>query len=410
MKKSLIFIILFFSTFCLYSDNGSDLYQDALTLSDSLFYDENTGLTTFPTLLIPIGGKYESMGTAYTAVVSDSGYIEANPAGSAVLQETELTFLHNNWIADSNLEGVVYTTRFNNLGIGFGGKFLYVPFTEYNDWGEKESKGYFSETIATANIAYNFFSSYSFFGMAAGVNLKAGYRNIPTAIYPDQSILTGMADVGILTRFNFAKFYPSRSKNFSFGAVVKNLGPPSNEEPLPTALTTGIAYSPIRPLTVAVDFNLPFNLDFVTPAEKWSLAGGFDITFTDFISLQGGFRYRGANPRISLGTNIITEKITFNINYTMDLTTQLGVPLDRFSIAAKLHLGDRGRAERSKTVDDLYLNGLESYAKGNLNEAIAFWEKALELDPGFTPAKESIETAKRALALQDEMKSIQVVE
>ena len=84
------------------------------------------------------------MGTAYTAVSSDSGFLESNPAGSSLLDYTELTLNHNNWIADTNIEGVVYTTRFDNLGIGIGGKFLYVPFIEYNRWGEEESSGYYS--------------------------------------------------------------------------------------------------------------------------------------------------------------------------------------------------------------------------------------------------------------------------
>ena len=99
--------------------------------------DPNTGLTAFPTLLIPMGGRFEAMGTAFTAVADDASYIESNPAGSASLTYTELSFYHNDWIADTNIESVTFTTRKHNLGIGAAGKFLYVPFTEYNTFGEK---------------------------------------------------------------------------------------------------------------------------------------------------------------------------------------------------------------------------------------------------------------------------------
>ncbi len=375
------------------------------SLSDLLeqFADPNTGLTAFPTLLIPMGGRYEGMGTAYTAVASDSGFLESNPSGSSVLENGELSFLHHSWIADSNIEGVIYTVRYNDLGFGVGGKFLYVPFTEYNDWGEREARGYFSESVAILNLSYNFFSSYHFYGLALGANLKAAYRNVPAAIYPDQSVLTGLLDVGLLTRFNFLKGYVSRSKNFSVGLVMKNLGLPALSEPLPTTATMGIAYSPIRPLTWALDFNLP--VSFVpdeAPAEHWYLATGFDLSVATFLQLQCGFQLKGDNPRVSVGSTIDLQKVSFVLNYNLDLSGRLN-PLDKFSIEAKLRLGDRGRLAQRDQVDRLYLDGLEAYAQGRLAEAIALWQEALEIDPGFDPARANIATAERALRLQQEM-------
>ena len=367
------------------------------------FADPNTGLTAFPTLLIPLGGRMEGMGTAFTAVADDTGYLDSNPSASSSLQRSELSFYHHSWIADSNLEGVIYTIRYNDLGLGFGGKFLFLPFTEYNEWGERESRGYISETIATLNVSYNFFSNYYFYGLALGTNLKAAYRNVPAEIYPDQSALTGMVDVGILTRVNFLKFFISRSKNSSMGAVVKNLGLPALGEPLPTTATFGIAYSPVRPVTWAFDFNLPFSLNpDLFPAERWYVASGLSVTVTNFISLQGGFQLRGDNPRVSVGSAIDLDKVSFVLNYNLDLSGRLN-PADKFSVEAKIHMGDRGRAIQQGRIDDLYLSGLEAYANGRLGEAIALWEEALVLDPGFLPARENIETARRALQLQQEM-------
>ena len=119
---------------------GENFYGGVTDLL-SAFRDPNTGLTSFPTLLIPMGGIAEGMGTAYTAVGADAGYIEYNPAASALLKTSELAFYHHNWIADSNMEGVVYTVRFNDFGMGFAGKFLYVPFTAYNEWGAQGATG-----------------------------------------------------------------------------------------------------------------------------------------------------------------------------------------------------------------------------------------------------------------------------
>lgn len=411
MKRRLLLILFFLLPLVVFSTDLDEFYADFSDLSSLPFFsDKNTGLTIFPTLLIPMGGLYEGMGTAYTAVSSDSGFIESNPAGSSVLDYTELTLNHNNWIADTNIEGVVYTTRFDNLGIGVGGKFLYVPFIGYNRWGEEESSGYYSETIATMNFSYNFFSSYYFYGLSLGTNIKAAYRHIPEPIAHDQSVATVMADIGFLSRMNFLKFYAARERNFSIGGVVKNLGPDALGEPLPAIATAGIAYSPIRPILMSFDYNYPFSLSLPqSDWEKWNIAGGINATMTDFFSIHAGFSHRGSNPKFTIGSHLTLEKVNLNINYTLDMTTQL-TAVDKFSIEATIPLGDRGRKADSRKVDEYYIAGLEFYARGDLSKAVGFWKAALELDPQYQPAAENMMVAQTAIALQKAMEALNVVE
>ena len=383
-------------------------YYGLITGAEALTGDLNTGTTVFPLLRIPAGGKAEAMGTAQTAVASDSASIMYNPAVSSLLDLTELSFLHNNWIADTSIESVLFTTRFEDLGLGAGLKLLYLPFTEYDEWGESTANGYPLETILTLNASYNMFRSYYFRGVSAGLSIKAGYRYIPTVFYSDQSSIAIMADAGLYTSFNLFKFYDSRDRNFSTGIVLRNAGFETLGEALPTELSAGIAYSPVRPLNLAFDFNLPINL-IGGEAESWYLAGGFDAAMTDFFSFQGGFNYQGANPRVSLGSTIDLEEATFNLNYTLDLTTSTD-SIDRFSIEAKLKLGDEGRYERKAMVDELYIAGLEAYANGDLQKAVAYWESALEIDNSFTPAEEFIASASRSIDLLKRMEELNRVE
>ena len=91
--------------------------------------DDNAGLTAFPVLNIPMGGKAESMAPAFSAVCNDISFIEWNPAGSSMLANNELAIFHNNWIADTKMEGAVYAMRFDSLGVAAGTKWLYTPFT-----------------------------------------------------------------------------------------------------------------------------------------------------------------------------------------------------------------------------------------------------------------------------------------
>jgi len=412
IKQRILFVIsLFFLASSVSAGELTDFYYGYSSFAqNSLFSDPNTGQTLFPTLLVPMGGLYEGMGTAYTAVARGSSFLEANPAGSSQLRNTELSITHNNWIADSSLESVVYTFRNGDLGYGFGTKVLYLPFTAYNRWGERDSRGYVSETVATANISYNFLTSYYFYGIAVGANLKLAYRHIPASIYPGQSIFTAMTDFGVLTRFNLLKFYSSRDRNFSLGAAVKNLGLPNDDEPLPSVASAGFAYSPLRPLLLSFDFNYPFAIGLPADQwEKWYLSSGMQLRFSNFFAMHTGFTHRGANPRFTLGSDIDLDYMNLILNYTLDLTTQVS-SVDRFSVEAKMNMGDRGRAYLQQQIDEYYISGLEAYAGGQLQRAIEYWEAALEIDPDFQPATENISIAQETLYLQNEMKELNKVE
>ena len=186
-------LLLFFFIFFSFSLSGLSI-EDYYARSNDFFdfiSDPNAGLTIFPILTIPMGGENEGMGTAYTAVARDSSFFDANPSASSTLKYTELTVLHNNWIADTSIEGIVYATRIDDIGIGIGGKFLYVPFTARDAWGQSYGKGYYSETIGSFNFSYNFLSGFYFQGISVGGNLKFAYRHVPATIYSAQSALGG---------------------------------------------------------------------------------------------------------------------------------------------------------------------------------------------------------------------------
>jgi tetratricopeptide (TPR) repeat protein len=207
----------------------------------------------------------------------------------------------------------------------------------------------------------------------------------------------------------FMKFYPSRERNLTFSTVLKNWGAPVNGDPLPTAFVVGMAYSPIRPLIVSVDGTFPMNLSNGALSESPSVASGVDVALTTFWALQGGFDFKIGRPRATMGSTVEFDKINLNISYVVDLMTTLAVP-DRLAIEVKVNLGDLGRQEAEDRARELYLAGLDAYAKGNLEEAIIQWDKALEILPTFLPARELRETAQRTLDLRQKMESSQKIE
>lgn len=421
MIKVQSFAALAFSVIICSMTYGFDLSDPYIYVSELLdpLVDNNEGLTAFRSLLIPGGGRSEAMGSAFSALADDISFFEANPAGSSTMKNTELSVFHNNWIADSRLETISFTTRDNNLGYGASIRTFYVPFTEYNTFGERASRGYYTETFAVLNLSYNFLAGYYFKGIATGINLKGGFRGMPdySDNYGDikdgsgfsQSAFTIMADLGFQTRFHFLKIYHSRDPNFFIGGTIRNLGPPVKEEALPTVFTGGIAYKPANPVVISAEIQKPVNLVDPGLSGKASWGAGFNVEFTSFFTFLGGFQLKGANPRISAGGEINVNDLQFNINYTLDMTTQATL-FNRISLAAKLNLGDRGRYQRQLKVEDLYIQGLKQYASGNLEEAIYLWREVLEIDKSFDPAREGIETATLTMELQQMIRELQQIE
>jgi tetratricopeptide (TPR) repeat protein len=278
---------------------------------------------------------------------------------------------------------------------------------------------YYSEMMALVNASYTLFPGYYFDGVSAGANFKLAYRSVPD--YTDdsgtvvlgsgfgQSALSVMADFGLLTRFNFLKLFVSRTKNAAVGVAIRNLGPAIYGEALPTVVSVGVSFSPIRPLTIAADVAQPINLIDPSSSESTIYALAVDASIIEFFSLHGGVQLKGGNPRFSIGASFALASVDIVANYTLDLTTQFK-DLNRFSIEAKLDLGDQGRYAIQLKVEEYYLRGVDAYAKGNVDDAIELWTEALKLDPAFDPARENKRTAIRAQELVKKMEELQRLE
>ena len=377
--------------------------------------DPNEGSTSFRSLLVPFGGRTESLGNAYTGLCDDISYLRFNPAAGCIQKETQVALFHNAWIADSKLESLAFTTRLKNIpNFSYGGYIscFYLPFTEYNFFGDRVAGSYYTESIGAINASYNLLAGYDFKGLAFGATVKAGWRGMPDYTDNDtgaiiagsgfsQSALSIMADLGIMMQFNFLKFYSSRDPNVRIGFSAQNLGVAftgfgneiKRDDPLPTTFAAGISVKLIKPITVSADFVQPFNLlepeTYLIPYFN----SGVSIQFTSFASLLAGFSLKGANPRISTGLEFEVAKIRLNMNYTLDLTTSLA-PLNRISLSAKILLGDKGRSITDAQVDEYYQLGLKYYADAKWEDAILVWEEALKLNKRFDPAIQGIQSAR----------------
>jgi hypothetical protein len=421
MRKHFYFVVL--SLFLLSPvavsalESDPDSYGSVSDYLDQIYgVDDNSGLTAFPVLNVPMGGRSEGMASAFGAVSDDISFLEYNPAGSSMLNQTELAFFHNNWIADTKIEGAVFASRFKDFGYAVGGKWLYTPFTEYNMFGDRVSKGYYSEGVAVLNASYNFLSGYYFSGVSIGASLKGAFRFVPDFADDEgllisgsgrsQSAVMAMADIGALTRFDFLKPYNSRDRNASAALVIRNLGPPALGDPLPTLVSAAFSYKPLRPLLFSFDFSIPFNMAEPGVSEKPYWAAGAAFNISSFLSMRTGLLFKAGNVRVALGSAVALNKISLDINYTLDLLTQMQ-PLNRVSVGIRFDLGDQGRRQTASQVDELYLAALTAYGSGNYAEAVYCFEEALKLNPKFEPAREGLEVIRQLESVEQRIDNLQ---
>ena len=425
-QKTTFFIIFSFICFCVntwanpLTDTSSALGDIFASLSDP-----NEGETSFRSLLIPFGGRTESLGSAYTGLCDDISYLQFNPSAGSIQKETQIALFHNSWIADSKIETLAYTTRFNkipHLSWGAYASCFYMPFTEYNFFGDRVAGSYYTETVFALNGSYNLLAGYDFKGLAVGATIKSAWRGMPD--YTDnntdaiiagsglaQSALAIMGDVGIMMQFNFLKFYSSREPNVRIGVSAQNLGVALTgfgsevklDDPLPTTVAAGISVKLIKPITVSADFVQPLNLQNMSTWHIPYFNSGVSIQFASFVSFLAGFSLRGANPRISTGFEVEAAKIRLNFNYSLDLTTSTA-PLNRISLSAKILLGDKGRSVIDAEVDEYYQLGLKYYADAKWEDAIMVWEEAVKLNKRFDPAIQGIQSARRQIEMFKKIK------
>src|SRR6266496_2968071 len=69
-------------------------------------------------LSIPVGARALGMGEAYTAMADDVSSLYWNPAGIAILNQSEASFMYSQWLKDLTYHNASVAVPLENGGIG----------------------------------------------------------------------------------------------------------------------------------------------------------------------------------------------------------------------------------------------------------------------------------------------------
>ena len=404
MARTCIFlVILVLSASVCMADTENDALYNYIQF-ESFFHGlaGAKGQTFFPLLNIPFGGRITGMGEAFSAVSDDIGALEANPAGTAFITQSQLLLNHTKLIADTNFDAIAYMNRIKNIGFGGATKILYLPFQKFDQWGDNQGTGIISYGVFTGNFSYALFRNYYFDGLGIGTNVKVFYYYVPDEIARDQNSVSVAFDIGLLTRINFLKFYIANEKNFSFSFVTKNIGPPVKEELPPTTFISGFSYKPISQLLIAFDMSHTlFELwsdDPNTYIPLFEFRFGVEYKVVSFFSIQSGFILKD-NPSFSIGVSFNLKHFNLQTTYNPDFSD-----ISKFNVSGIINFGDNGRAELREKLDKIYFNGLEYFNQGEYIVAMEKFSLILKYDRQYLPAKKWFLLSKRQVELKDRLK------
>ncbi len=260
------------------------------------------GTTSGELLKIPVGARAIAMGEAYTAAADDSSSLVWNPAGMALAQQKEASFMHSSLIESVNYEDLAFISPGEFYSVGANMSYLgYGSIAGYDNNG--------------ASIGNQSAYAYDFSGGLATTVLNSLSLGVTGSFLRESlagtSANTFAANLGAI--YAFSKHF--LDADYRVGATVENLGPGlkfvSESGALPRRITLGAAimYVKQKPLNLTMDIGFPSdNSDYVSfGGEYW---------FKDLLALR--FGYAGTNNEgkgLRMGVGLKFRGLLFDYAY-----------------------------------------------------------------------------------------------
>ena len=256
----------------------------------------NSGLSF---LKFGFGARIISMGDVGTVLSNDVTALYYNPANLAGNGESQIMFMHNEWVQDVTGEVLGVKSSIFGLPVALGLNTTSVSGIEIRQKAEVDPEGTFDANYFFGSLSTGFFINEN---IAFGVTGKYLYEGL----YTDESTGWGI-DIGLN--------YKTPYKGLTAGAVLKNLGSMSalraESTKLPTEFRAGAAYS--------FDFN---KSDFGALAagefQKYTSDDdiyfnfGGEVMYKNIIALRAGYQTGYESRNFTGGIGLIWGNLNFD--------------------------------------------------------------------------------------------------
>ncbi len=324
-------------------------------------------------LSFPVGARAMAMGEAYTAMAQDSSSLYWNPAGLAILNQSEASFMYSQLMDDMSFQNASVAVPLENGGIGASLSYLsYGKIDGFDNAGN--AAGEISAYSGVGTIGGGMFGEF----WSAGVNLKA-----------IQGKLADEKATGIASDLGVTLVYPKEVLGGTIRAAstIRNLGPGlkyiSESDPLPREWRLGVSALEMlnKKLNLSMDYGRErdINGSFYMGAEYWALP---------FIALRTGYagsHTEGNGMRAGLGLSI--KDIAFN--YAFSPNGDLGVT-HRYELTMKF---GTIRPTLTPEMRRMLRQAKIAMADGRYGEATMLLDSLIQMAPKYTYFRRLVKTA-----------------
>ena len=331
------------------------------------------GTTGGSILQIPVGARAIAMGEAYTAAADDASSLYWNPAGIALLNQSQASFMYNQSYMDMTYSHASVATPLENGGLG--ASLSYLSFGQIN--------GFDTAGNPTGDVKAN--SAVATLGGAwLGDNWSAGFTAKGV-----QGTLADVKATGFASDMGLNLIYPREvlSGTLRVGAAIRNLGTGMKylqyNDPFPTEYRVGVAAVQMlnKKLNVSMDFGKAKDADGAAylGAEYW---------VGSFIALRAGYagtKTEGNGVRAGLGIRVSDLSFDYAFSQAGDLGMTHRYEMSyRFGAIRPLLSPEERRILR---------RGKQAMSQGRYGEAVMLFNSLIELEPRYKPVRRLIKTA-----------------
>jgi hypothetical protein len=253
-------------------------------------------------LNLGVGARAIGMGEAYTALADDVSSLYWNPAGIALLNQSEASFTYNPYLQDLSYQNAAVAVPLENGGLGASVSYLsYGKIQGFDEAGTPTSNVNAYSGVATLGGAWlgDFWS--------AGINVKG-----------IQQSLADTKATGVAADLGATLVYPQEVLGGTLrGALVlRNLGTGlkyiNQSDPFPRQWRVGVAALEMmdRKLNLSLDYGKERNID-------GSVYAGAEYWLMKMLALRTG--YAGSHTEgngIRAGVGVKFKDLSFNYAYS----------------------------------------------------------------------------------------------
>jgi len=331
------------------------------------------GTTGAEVLKIGVGARALGMGEAYTAMADDVSSLYWNPAGLALMQERQASFMYNQMVNDLKYQNAAVGIPLENGAIGGSLSYLsYGNIAGYDPTGKSIGNQSAYSAVGTVGAAWlgNQWS--------AGLNLKGIQEKLA-----DEKANGIATDLGV----NLIYPKPVLGGTVRLGGVYQNLGSGmkfiDEKSPLPSTWKVGLAAVQLinRKLNVSADYAQPKDEDSV-------MSFGAEYWLSRFIALRGGYvnnHREGSGMRAGLGLRI--SRISFDYAYAGQ--GELGMS-HRYEMSFRF-----GEPRPLLTPEQrrMYEQAKSAVRAERYEQAVLLFDSLLEMEPRYKPAARNLKVA-----------------